>query len=114
MRLRDARWTLRALRRVRRQLREGGLDAVRIEPASGLEPEHGLARAVLASPRWTCLERALVRQAAHAARGDVRAVVIGVKAPSDDFMAHAWLDGDDDPQAAGLTELSRHQWPVSP
>lgn len=109
--LRGARWTLAALRRARRQLREGGLDAVHLDGLPAGDPEGGLARLVLANPRWTCLERALVRQAAHAHRGDMRTVVIGVRAPSDDFMAHAWLDGDDDPEAVGLTELTRHPSP---
>jgi transglutaminase superfamily protein len=113
MSLADARWTLRSLRRTRRQLREGGLESVRIAPAGSADPERGVARLVLSSPRWTCLERALVRQAARAARGPAPEVIIGVRAPSDDFMAHAWLEGDDDPEAAGLTELTRHRWPAA-
>ncbi len=63
--------------------------------------------AVLRRERYTCLERALVRQAWHAAHGDRRDVIIGVQAPSAGFAAHAWLDGDASSQTEAFAELAR-------
>jgi Transglutaminase-like superfamily len=45
--------------------------------------------------RASCLERSLLRQAWLRERGARRDVVIGVRRENE-FMAHAWLDGDRD------------------
>jgi Coenzyme PQQ synthesis protein D (PqqD) len=42
----------------------------------------------------------------YASHGAIRDVVIGVSAPTDDFEAHAWLDGDPDGEGS-FRELSR-------
>lgn len=104
-----ASWGLRAWWRCRGQLRAGGLQGVALPapPAERPGTQNGVERALDAVDA-TCLERALVRQRWHAAHGHLRDVVIGVRGPSVDFHAHAWLDGD--PEDCSLfTELTR--WP---
>lgn len=93
--LRGAWWTVRSLRRVRRQLRDGELEDVRIDapPELGKTARWGVD-AVLRRTPTSCLERSLVLQRWLAARGEPRDVVIGVRAPSTGFRAHAWLDGE--------------------
>jgi hypothetical protein len=49
---------------------------------------------VLRRGGYTCLVRAAVRQAWEAAHGCPRDLIIGVNSPTDDFQAHAWLEGD--------------------
>ena len=66
----------------------------------------GVQAALRRAPN-TCLERALVRQRWLAAHGYPREIIVGVAAPSEGFMAHAWLDGEDDPVAASFHELTR-------
>ncbi len=111
--LRAAWWTVRALRRARSGLRSDGLARVDLPavPAVGDEAQRGVA-AVLRRCSNTCLEQATVRQAWHAAHGRHRDVIIGVKAPKEDFGAHAWLEGDPPSAAEGFSELTRR--PVSP
>lgn len=64
-------------------------------------------RAVLRRRSDTCLVRATVRQAWHAAHGVHRDLVIGVTAPGRGFQAHAWLDGDPPCHSEGFHELLR-------
>jgi hypothetical protein len=94
--VRAAWWTLRAAQSVKRQLR-AGRDYREVEvPAPPSLPEHagrGVA-AVLRHSRTSCLVEATVRQRWEAARGRRRDLIIGVTAPSEDFRAHAWLEGD--------------------
>jgi hypothetical protein len=106
--LRAAFWAERTLRQARRALRRGRLEDIRLPdpPALPPESERGV-RAVLRRTPATCLERALVLQRWHAARGNPREVVIGVKGPTDEFAAHAWLDGEPDSQAGVFEELFR-------
>jgi Transglutaminase-like superfamily len=104
--LRAAWWTARSLRRARRELRRRRFTDVRVAdppplPAAAARGVNAVLRR--ASP--TCLERALVLQRWLAAHGAVRDVVIGVKAPSDGFAAHAWLDGEE--HGREYTELTR-------
>jgi hypothetical protein len=94
---------------VRRQLRAGGLDAVALAAPRAPVPDR-VSRALMRHEHWTCLERALVRQAAAAAGGDVREVVVGVRMPSGDFGAHAWLEGEEETEGGGFVELTRHPW----
>ena len=103
--LRGAWWALRAVRGVRRDLRARPLDAVRVPVPRGLPPRAGRGVfAVLRRLEPTCLERSLVLQRWLAAHGDERTVVIGVTAPTDEFRAHAWLEGE---AAPGYHELKR-------
>lgn len=110
--LRAAWWSLRAARRAQQAVLAGELENISLPRVPRLpERAHRGVAAVLRRERYTCLERALVRQAWHAAHGDGRDVVIGVRAPSAGFFgAHAWLEGD--PDGAGFTELSRSSVPA--
>jgi hypothetical protein len=104
---RGAWWAHRALRSARKQLRDRGIDGL-VVPA----PRHATARAergvnaVLRRVPLTCLERAVVLQTWRAALDDPREVVIGVR-PGEQFVAHAWLDGENDPLATQFHELMR-------
>lgn len=103
--LRGAWWAWRTVHRVRRELRDRPLDAVRVPTPHGLPARAG--RGVLAVLRRlepTCLERSLVLQRWLALHGEPRPVVIGVKAPAAEFSAHAWLEGE---SPAGYQEIAR-------
>ncbi len=105
--LRGAIWADRALRLIRKRLAGGELTSPASAPPPGL-PASALrgVEALLRRRRHTCLEGALVRQRWLATHGDPRDVVIGVESSSG-FAAHAWLDGDGYPPAAGFLELKR-------
>jgi transglutaminase superfamily protein len=105
--LRAAGWTLRALGRVRRQLRDGHLHDVRVPPPPRLSPTavRGV-EGVLRRRRNSCLERALLLQQWHAAHGRSLDVVVGVTAPRD-FRAHAWLEDEPTPVSPVFDELFR-------
>jgi hypothetical protein len=92
--LRAAWWTLRSVRRARRDLKLRGLaTTVSAPPASLPWGSRTGVNGVLNRLEPTCLERALVLQAwLHAHRVD-RDVVIGVKGAQGEVRAHAWLDG---------------------
>ncbi|MFC8849786.1 lasso peptide biosynthesis B2 protein [Micromonospora sp. NPDC057141] len=106
--LRVAAWTIRARRRVRRQVAHGGLAAVHPPaPPPGVDADRDVVLAALRRTGANCLERSLVLQRWDAGRRIPRTLVIGVTAPSTGFHAHAWLDGDPDPHRAELTELLR-------
>ncbi|SCF19583.1 Transglutaminase-like superfamily protein [Micromonospora haikouensis] len=105
-------WTVLAYRRVRRQLARGGLDAVCL-PAPPPGGTDALVRRALRRADGNCLESALVLQRWYARGRVCRTVVIGVSAPGDDFHAHAWLDGDDDPHRHELAELLRRPAPAA-
>ena len=106
--LRAAFWALRALRATRRSLRRYGVRRVTLPrpPRVEARAERGV-RAVLRRGGATCLERSFVLQTWLAAHGDNRDVVIGVVGPSDEFKAHAWLEGADDHHAGDFRELTR-------
>ena len=106
--MRAAWWSLRAIRQTRRQLGSGGLDALRLKPPPKLPP--GAVKGVRATFRlWeqTCLVHAAVLQKWFASQGSHRDIVIGVTAPNDDFLAHAWLEGDPPCHSEGFEELLR-------
>jgi hypothetical protein len=107
--LRGAWWAWRAGSAVRRQLREGGLQAVALPPvpAGSARGQQGM-EAALRRRSPTCLEGALVRQAWLSAQGDPQAVVIGVGRPGDAFGAHAWLESEAARESEGFVELMRH------
>lgn len=94
--VRAAVWALRAARRVRRGLRRGGLDTALALPSPPPLPagaERGV-RAALARLGHTCLVESIVLQKWFAAQGDRRDLIVGVKRPSEEFEAHAWLEGE--------------------
>jgi hypothetical protein len=104
-RLRGAWWALRAVWRVRRDLRRSSIDVVRVARPSGLPRTAGRGvHAVIRRLEPSCLERALVLQAWLDAGGDARDVIIGVTPRAPGFQAHAWLDGE---SARGFAELRR-------
>jgi hypothetical protein len=104
-RARAALWTLRAVRRARRDLRRGvPVDRVAL-PAPPPAPRAAGSGvlAVLGHLDPSCLERSLVLQRWLAAHGEARDVVIGVTG-ADAFRAHAWLEGEEGP---GFHEIAR-------
>jgi len=111
--LRAAWWADRAAARVRRKLISDGLSGVSpIPPPPLVTPVGGRAvEAVLRRRGRTCLERALVLQAWHAAAGKSRDVVIGVALSEPRFRAHAWLDGDPGVRESDF-EVLRRQPPI--
>jgi hypothetical protein len=105
--LRAAWWALRAARSTRRQLRAGGVAALRVPraPALPASAARGVG-AVLRRRGERCLVTAAVWQEWRASHGEYQDLVIGVTAPGDRFGAHAWLD-DGGGGGAGFVELSR-------
>lgn len=106
--LRAAWWARGALRKARRALARGEIRKIELPdppalPASAIRGVAGLLR----RREHTCIEGALVRQRWLAAHGEPRAIAIGVTAPSHGFAAHAWLVGEDDPEASIFHELTR-------
>lgn len=94
--LRAAWWTFQTLRRTRRRLKRLGFDAALAVPPPPRLPRESLRGVTAAMRRLgaSCLERAIVLQAWHAAQGDERDLIIGVSPPDGGFRAHAWLDGE--------------------
>jgi hypothetical protein len=107
--LRAAWWALRAVRRTRRRLREGGLDAALAPPAPPPLTDEAVrgVRAVLRRTGATCIVRSIVLQAWLAAHGDARDLIVGVTEPGAAFEAHAWLEGDPPHGNAPFHELLR-------
>jgi len=105
---RGALWALRACAAAHRGLRTGPLDELELPPVPGLPRAAGRGvDAVVRRTRWSCLERAIVRQRWLASQGTARDLVIGVR-HGPPFAAHAWLEGDPATASAGFEELSRH------
>jgi Transglutaminase-like superfamily len=106
--LRAAWWAQQSLRRTRRKLRRHGLaDTVVAEPPRLSDDAGRGVRAVLRRTSSTCLERALVLQRWQAAHGTERDVIIAIRGPSDEFAAHAWVDGEPDFEVGTFHELLR-------
>ena len=105
--LRAAWWALGAARRTRRLLTTEGLDAALDPPAPPALPEGAArgARAALRRRGATCLVESIVMQSWEAAHGRRRDLIVGVTA-TDDFEAHAWLEGDSVPRT-DFNELLR-------
>jgi Transglutaminase-like superfamily len=84
-----------ALRRLRSELSERGLEA-RVAAPPELAPEGVRAvEAILRRRRATCLERSLIMQRWLMAHGEPYEVSIGVRGGAKQMEAHAWLDGYD-------------------
>jgi hypothetical protein len=105
---RAAWWANGALTSARHALARGELEKIRLAPPPRLPDavEPGVS-AVLRRRSASCLERSLVLQRWHAAHGRSLDVVIGVRAPARDFLAHAWLDGEPPPGDMTFDELVR-------
>jgi hypothetical protein len=106
--LRAAAWALLALRRARRDLAARGLEGVRVgrPPRLPASARVGVLAVVRRRPS-TCLERALVLQRWEADHGVTSDVVIGVRGASDNFQAHAWLEGMPDAGPHAFHEILR-------
>ena len=107
-------WAVRARRTARRQLRTGGLAAVRLPPSpktAAVWPWPRTLTLALRVLRASCLERSLVRQAWLADRGRPSDVIIGARAPREGFAAHAWLDFEGESEADGYVEVARYTAP---
>jgi hypothetical protein len=109
--VRAAWWTFCAIRRVRRQLADGGVSALDLEPPSLPYEGKGGVRFALRFGTRNCLVSAAVRQAWCLAHGRSYDLVIGVQPPARGFKAHAWLSGDPPAAAQGFVELAR--WPAT-
>jgi hypothetical protein len=95
-RLRAARWALAAVRTARRQLANGGVDALALPPVPHVPPEaKGGVELVMRTLGRNCLVRAAVRQAWYASQGREYDLIIGVVPPAKGFKAHAWLELDE-------------------
>jgi hypothetical protein len=106
--LRAAWWTALALRRLRGEISEVGLE-VQVTAPPELAPE-GLrgVEAVLRRRHATCLERSLIVQRWLIAHGASHEVLIGVSGGTDRMEAHAWLDRyDPAAQGDGFQVLAR-------
>ena len=105
--LRAAGWALRALRRLRRELPDRGLEVRVTAPPAGDASVRGVELALRAG-RATCLERSLVVQRWLLARAMPRDVLVGVAGGSDALDAHAWIDRyDGAAQGHGYEVLTR-------
>jgi Transglutaminase-like superfamily len=101
-------WANRALHSVRSQLAVGKLSQVKVPPPPKLpaSARRGV-EAVLRLRAHTCLEGAMVRQRWLANHDVQRDVVIGVTAGKEEFLAHAWVDGEADAATGCFRELTR-------
>jgi len=106
---RAALWAWRALRRVRAQLRAGAVRHVAIPAPPRVKPRAGRAvKVVLAREEPSCLERALVLQRWLLAHGVAKDVVVGTHGGSrGNFLAHAWIDGEPQPNGPRYVEITR-------
>ncbi len=106
--LRAAAWTWRAVRASERGYADRGLGQVEL-PAPPDVPDGAVrgVRAVLRRSGARCLVRSTVLQRWEAAQGRPRDLVVGVTKPSEEFKAHAWLDGDPPCHSEGFVELTR-------
>jgi len=106
--LRAAGWAFLALRRARRDLAGHGLGGVWVPgpPRLPASARIGVLAVVRRQPS-TCLERALVLQRWEADHGAPSDVVIGVRGASDNFQAHAWLEGMPDARPDVFREILR-------
>ena len=104
-------WAWRTHRDVRKQLRCNGLTGLVVRaPRSVRDRDRRAMRAVLRALRATCLERSLLLQRFDATAGRPRDLIIAVSAPGNGFRAHAWLDGDRQPDRT-LHEITRRAAP---
>jgi hypothetical protein len=106
--LRAAWWAVLALRKLRGEISELGLEAqIAGPPELASEGLRGV-EAVLRRRHATCLERSLILQRWLIAHGAFHEVLIGVSRGGDQIEAHAWLDRyDAEAQGEGFRVLTR-------
>ena len=107
--LRAAWWAVRTARRTRRQLRRSGLEAA-VAPAQPPQLPAAAERGVRGALRRrgeSCLVRSIVLQSWLASHGESRDLIVGVRAPGEEFAAHAWLEGEMQHGEAPFHELLR-------
>jgi hypothetical protein len=94
--LRAAWWAFLTARRTGKRLERGGLEAALAPPPPPrLPPDaEGGVRTVLRRRQEKCVVRSIVLQSWLAAQGEKRDLIVGVTDPSDEFHAHAWLEGE--------------------
>ncbi|HVF53264.1 MAG TPA: lasso peptide biosynthesis B2 protein [Actinomycetota bacterium] len=108
--VRAALWTLRAAQRARHDLERSGLNSVHLPPPPDVSPQAARGmNGVFRRTNYTCLVRALVRQAWAESFGEHRDVVIGVTAPQSGFKAHAWLENEAPCHEERYHELLRYR-----
>jgi hypothetical protein len=112
--IRAAWWTLEAVRLVRRQLAQGGIEAIDLTPPAISREGNPGVRAALKLTTRNCLVRAAVRQAWCVAQGRRYDLIIGVQSPRRGFKAHAWLSADRVPDQDRFIELARRPARGSP
>jgi hypothetical protein len=98
--VRGAVWALRALRRLRREIINDGLDAHVVPPPKLAPAGVRGVEVALRRCRATCLERSLIVQRWLVAHGERHDVVVGVSGGSQFMEAHAWVESYD-PQDHG-------------
>ncbi|MDA0179869.1 lasso peptide biosynthesis B2 protein [Solirubrobacter phytolaccae] len=106
---RAAWWTWRAVRDVRAQLRAGAVRDVRV-PAPPAVPERAgrAVRLILRRESPSCFERSLVLQRWLAAQGQPVDLIVGTEGGArGNFTAHAWLDGESQPDGHRYVEMLR-------
>ena len=106
--LRAAKWAALALRDVRRELVAGHFSDVRLRPPPRvpMTARRGV-EALLRRRRHSCLEGAIVRQRWLDGHDVHRDIVIGISWPPEGFVAHAWLEGEEEPNVGQFSELTR-------
>jgi len=105
-----AAWAWHASRQAQRQLKRDGLRALSLRPPPRLAAWRGVC-VVLNRRNLTCLERSAVRQRWYCARGSPRDLIVGVGKRDDEFVMHAWLEGDADERSTTFTQLLRAKSP---
>jgi hypothetical protein len=102
-------WAWRALRSVRGQLAGGAVRDARVPDPPRVGERTGRAvRVILRRQSPSCLERALVLQRWLLAHGEARDVVVGTEGGArTTFTAHAWLDGEGQPEGHRYVEMLR-------
>lgn len=106
-------WVANGLLKTRAQLMTGQPPGVELPPPRGCGSSSlrlrrtSSVRRLLRSMRASCLEECVVTQRWLAAAGEQRTLVVGVRQPGADFVAHAWLEGDRVP--AEFTPLTRYE-----
>ena len=105
-----AAWAWHASRQAQRQLKRDGLRALSLRPPPRLAAWRGVC-IVLNRRNLTCLERSAVRQRWYSARGSPRDLIVGVGKRDDEFVMHAWLEGDADERSTTFTQLLRAKPP---
>jgi hypothetical protein len=107
--VRAAWWTWRALRSVRGQLRAGAVRDVRVSrPPHVSRGSERAVRVVLRRQQPSCFERSLILQRWFAAQGMAIDVIVGTEGGArDGFAAHAWLDGELQPDGHHYVEILR-------